>query len=176
VAEEFKGTPGYGDVWTWTVIDADTKLVPTWLVGERTTQDAYVFLMDLKIRLKNSHIQLTTEGLSRYMRVVDGLWAENIDYAMLHKNDGGTNSTPERTYSPAECTGIDIHVIAGNPDMGRVSTSCRAPEPNYANGDAPLYETHQRFLKEDRISRSRRESQLPLLQLRALPGIQWVCG
>jgi len=124
VPEEFKGTPGYGDVWTWTAIDADTKLVPTWLVGERTMQDAYAFLMDLKMRLKNSRIQLTTDGLGHYLRVVDGLWAENIDYAMLHKiYGGGPETTPERTYSPAQCTGIDIRVIAGDPDMSRVSTS-----------------------------------------------------
>jgi IS1 family transposase len=124
VPEEFKGTPGYGDVWTWTAIDADTKLVPTWLVGERTMQDAYAFLTDLKMRLKNSRIQLTTDGLGHYLRVVDGLWAENIDYAMLHKIYGGAPETsPERTYSPAVCTGIDVRIIAGDPDQSRISTS-----------------------------------------------------
>ena len=115
---------GYGDVWTWTAIDADTKLVPSWLVGERTLEDAYTFLSDLKSRLKDTRIQLTTDGLRHYLSVVDGLWADDIDFAMLHKNYGApVVQTPERTYSPAECTGIDIRVIAGNPDMGRVSTS-----------------------------------------------------
>ncbi|HUZ20126.1 MAG TPA: DDE-type integrase/transposase/recombinase [Acidimicrobiales bacterium] len=124
VPEEYRGTFGYGDVWTWTAIDADTKLVPSWLVGERTMADAYTFLSDLKSRLRNARIQLTTDGLGHYLRVVDGLWADNIDFAMLHKIYGGSGSdTPERTYSPAVCTGIDIKVIAGNPDPDRISTS-----------------------------------------------------
>lgn len=123
VPEDFKGTPAYGDVWTWTAIDADTKLVPTWLVGERTMQDAWAFPKDLKMRLRESRIQLTTDGLAHYLRVVDGLWADNIDYAMLHKIYGGSEATPERTYSPAVCTGIDIRVIAGKPEMDCVSTS-----------------------------------------------------
>ncbi len=124
VPEDEQGELGYGDVWTWTAIDADTKLVPTWLVGERTMANAAVFLMDLKSRLRDSRIQLTTDGLSHYLRVVDGLWADNIDFAMLHKIYGGRGGIgPERTYGPAECTGIDIRVIAGGPDMSRVSTS-----------------------------------------------------
>ena len=125
VPESKKGELGYGDVWTWTAIDADTKLVPTWLVGERTIPDGYVFLSDLKMRLRDAKIQLTTDGLATYLTVVDGLWGENIDFAMLHKiyGAGKEGRGPERTYSPAECTGIDIRVISGDPDMSRVSTS-----------------------------------------------------
>lgn len=125
VPEDKRGELGYGDVWTWTAIDADTKLVPTWLIGERTVHDVYVFLSDLKGRLKDTRIQLTTDGLRVYMAVVDGLWADDIDFAMLDKIYGGgpQSSTPERTYNPATCTGIDIRVIAGDPDMIRVSTS-----------------------------------------------------
>jgi IS1 family transposase/lambda repressor-like predicted transcriptional regulator len=125
IPEEFAGTPGYGDVWTWTAIDADTKLVPTWLVGERNLTDAYVFLADLKSRLRNTRIQLTTDGLRAYMSVVDGLWADDIDFAMLHKiyGIGRHGENPDSTYSPAVCTGVDIRVISGNPDMSRVSTS-----------------------------------------------------
>jgi IS1 family transposase len=125
VPPDKEGELGYGDVWTWTAIDADTRLVPSWLVGERTMPDAFAFLMDLKSRLRDSRIQLTTDGLAHYMRVVDGLWADNIDFAMLHKiyGAGKEGNGPERTYSPAECTGIDIRVIAGDPDMSRVSTS-----------------------------------------------------
>jgi len=125
VPDEFVGTPGYGNVWTWTAIDADTKLVPTWLVGERTISDAYVFLADLKGRLRNARIQLTTDGLGHYLRVVDGLWADDIDFAMLHKNYGTLEGphSPERTYSPATCTGIDVKVISGKPDPARISTS-----------------------------------------------------
>jgi IS1 family transposase/lambda repressor-like predicted transcriptional regulator len=125
VPAEKQGEYGFGDVWTWTAIDADTKLVPSWLVGERTVSDAWVFLSDLKSRLHDSRIQLTTDGLRNYLTVVDGLWADDIDFAMLHKVYGRPvgESNPERKYSPDICTGIDIRVIAGNPDMSRVSTS-----------------------------------------------------
>lgn len=117
---------GFGDVWTWTAIDADTKLVPSWLVGERTISDAWVFLSDLKSRLHDTRIQLTTDGLRNYLTVVDGLWADNIDFAMLHKIYGrpvGEKANPERKYSPDICTGIDVRVIAGDPDPKRISTS-----------------------------------------------------
>lgn len=115
---------GYGDVWTWTSIDADTKLVPSWLVGERTLEDAYTFMSDLKARLAESRIQLTTDGYLQYLRAVDGLWADDIDFAMIHKNYNALDDkSPERKYSPAECTGIDIRVIAGHPDPKRISTS-----------------------------------------------------
>lgn len=125
IRHDEQGEFGYGDVWTWTAIDADTKLVPTWLVGERTISDAWVFLSDLKGRLHDTRIQLTTDGLRNYLTVVDGLWADNIDFAMLHKIYGRPvgQSNPERKYNPDVCTGIDVRVIAGNPDMSRVSTS-----------------------------------------------------
>jgi IS1 family transposase len=123
-ADEF----GFGDVWTWTAIDADTKLVPSWLVGERTLNDAWVFLSDLKSRLHNTRIQLTTDGLRNYLTVVDGLWADDVDFAMLHKIYGrplsdSKQTNPDRKYSPDICTGIDVRVIAGNPDPKRISTS-----------------------------------------------------
>lgn len=125
VPDDKQGEFGYGDVWTWTAIDAETKLVPTWLVGERTLEDAYVFLLDLKTRLKDSRIQLTTDGLRSYLTVVDGLWADDIDFAMLHKiyGTGKKSDGPDTAYSPAVCTGIDIRVISGNPDRSRISTS-----------------------------------------------------
>lgn len=122
--DEFIGTPGYGDVWTWTAIDADSKLVPSWLVGERTSQDAYFFLGDLRSRLNNK-IQLTTDGLNSYLAVVEPLFSpDGVDFAMLHKiydSEGGT--TPERKYSPAECTGVDAKVITGKPNLALISTS-----------------------------------------------------
>jgi IS1 family transposase len=119
------GEFGFDDIWTWTSIDADTKLVPSWLVGERTISDAWVFLSDLKSRLHDSRIQLTTDGLRNYLTVVDRLWTDNIDFAMLHKIYGRPvgQSNPERKYSPDICMGIDVRVIAGSPDMSRVSTS-----------------------------------------------------
>lgn len=124
VPEDFKDTPGYGDVWTWTAIDADTKLVPSWLVGERTMQDCYAFMADLRSRIRPGHrIQLTTDGLGHYERVVSALWGSKIDYTMLHKSYGTPSESEQRRYSPAECTGIEKRVISGDPDLDLASTS-----------------------------------------------------
>ncbi|MGZ5165788.1 MAG: IS1 family transposase, partial [Burkholderiales bacterium] len=72
VPEDFQGTEGYGDVWTWVAIDADTKLVPSFLVGERTVEDGYAFMSDLRDRIRTGNrIQLTTDGLGIYTTVVD---------------------------------------------------------------------------------------------------------
>lgn len=122
--DEHRGTFGYGDMWTWTALCADTKLVPSWLVGERTTTDAYVFLSDLESRLANP-VQLTTDGHRPYLTVVEPLFgADGIDFAMLHKIYGQPEGAEhERRYSPAVCTGIDKRVVLGEPDEARVSTS-----------------------------------------------------
>jgi len=123
VPDEHRDTFGYGDVWTWTAICADTKLVPSWLVGERTTADAYVFMNDLKGRLRN-RVQLTTDGHKPYLYAVDATFGADIDYAMLHKIYGAaTGAGDERRYSPAVCTGIDKKVITGNPAPAKISTS-----------------------------------------------------
>ncbi len=122
VPEEHEGEFGYGDVWTWVAIDADTKLVPSWLVGERTTTDAYVFLSDLKSRLRH-RVQMATDGHRPYLTVVEPLFgSDGIDYAMLHKLYG-KDAEGERTYSPAVCTGIDKRIICGRPDEDLISTS-----------------------------------------------------
>ena len=124
VPDEFVGTPGYGDVWTWTAIDAETKLIPSWLVGERTTQDCYTFLADLRRRIKPGHrIQMTTDGFGSYPPVVDPLWRNGIDYAVIVKKYGNAPPDEARRYSPAVCTGIDIRTIAGTPNVEHISTS-----------------------------------------------------
>ncbi|MCA1708414.1 MAG: hypothetical protein LC808_36105, partial [Actinobacteria bacterium] len=120
VPEEHQGTFGYGDVWTWVAIDAETKLVPSWLVGERTLTDAYVFIEDLRSRLKG-RIQVTTDGLRLYIDVVDALMRDRVDYATLHKLYGATKD--ERTYRPAACTGTEKRVQIGRPDPLLISTS-----------------------------------------------------
>jgi IS1 family transposase len=124
VPEQFQDTPGYGDVWTWTAIDADSKLVPSWLVGERTNKDAYFFLSDLRSRLKN-RVQLTTDGHQPYLSVIEPLFgSDGVDFAMLHKMYGsGSNESPERSYSPAKFTGVDKRTIVGTPDPSLISTS-----------------------------------------------------
>jgi IS1 family transposase len=125
VPKEFKGVFGYGDVWTWTAIDADTKLIPSWLVANRSVDAAIVFMEDLAGRLKN-RVQLTTDGHKAYLTAVENAFAGNIDYAMLVKVYGNENDTQDksaRKYSPAECTETKRVRIVGNPDANLVSTS-----------------------------------------------------
>ncbi|MCJ7790919.1 MAG: IS1 family transposase [Dehalococcoidia bacterium] len=116
-----RGKFGYGDVWTYVAIDADTKLVPCWLVGLRTANYAYQFMHDLRRRLTN-RVQLTTDGHRKYLDAVDDAFGDNIDYAMLIKLYG---SDPEgdKRYSPSECLGTETHVIKGNPEPKQISTS-----------------------------------------------------
>jgi len=121
VPEEHEGERGYGDVWTWTAICADTKLVPCWLVGDRTTADAQAFIADLASRLAN-RVQLTTDGLKMYLTAIDAAFGSEIDYAMLVKLYG-TDPESERRYSPARCIGVESAVITGSPDPAHVSTS-----------------------------------------------------
>lgn len=124
VPEDFKGTYGYGDVWTWTAIDAETKLIPTWLVGERTQQDCFVFLRDLRSRLlPGRRIQITTDGFGSYPPVIDALWRDNVDYAQIIKEYNNPTEEERRKYSPASCTVIDINVLNGTPDPDHISTS-----------------------------------------------------
>lgn len=121
VAPERQGEFGVGDVWTWTAIDADTKLVPTWYVGKRTAYDAHQFMQDLAGRLKN-RVQLTTDGHKAYLTAVDAAFGGNIDYAMLVKLYG-PDPEGEKRYSPATCIGTETSVITGAPDPWHVSTS-----------------------------------------------------
>lgn len=124
VPDEHQGTYGYGDVWTWTAIDAETKLIPTWLVGERTTQDCYVFLRDLRSRLlPGRRIQITTDGFGSYPPVIDALWRGNVDYAQIIKEYNNPTEEERRKYSPPSCTVVDINVLNGTPDPDHISTS-----------------------------------------------------
>ncbi len=124
VPEEYKNTFGYGDVWTWTAIDAQTKLMPSWLVGERTLADCYTFLADLKSRLKPGRIQLTTDGLGHYAVAADAIWRNSADFAQLIKTYGNAGyADNEQRYSPAVCSGTETRIMAGNPDPAHISTS-----------------------------------------------------
>ncbi|MCE5321774.1 IS1 family transposase [bacterium] len=121
VPDEHKGEFGYGDVWTWTAIDADTKLIPTWLVGLRDAECASAFIEDLAGRLAN-RVQLTTDGLKLYLDAIENSFGGDVDYAMLVKMYG--NERPgEARYSPAECTGTKKLTIQGMPYKKDVSTS-----------------------------------------------------
>ena len=119
-----QGDLGYGDVWTWTAIDADTKLVPCWHVGGRSGQDAWMFMRNLSARLSN-RVQLTTDGHKAYLEAVDGPFGSDIDYAMLVKLYGPAEPAREarRRYSPAVCVGAESKVVQGKPDKAHISTS-----------------------------------------------------
>jgi IS1 family transposase len=113
-----------GDVWTWTAIDADSKLIVSWLVGDRDAESANVFMNDVASRLTN-RVQLTTDGLNCYLEAVTQNFGSQIDFAMLQKIYGKTGSqgSAEKKYSPAECIGTKKTTISGNPDPKHVSTS-----------------------------------------------------
>lgn len=112
---------GAGDVWTWTAICADTKLVPSWFIGDRDAEFANVFIQDLSQRLAN-RIQLTSDGHRAYLQAVENAFGCDIDYSMLIKLYGESIEGQKR-YSAAECVGIEKKVIAGNPDFNKTSTS-----------------------------------------------------
>ena len=122
-SEERKGE-GWGDVWTWTAICADTKLIPSWYVGSRDAEAATIFMQDLKGRLA-SRIQLTSDGHKVYINAVEAAYPDwAVDYAMLIKHYGVVPDTsPQRRYSPAQCVGVSSDVISGEPDKKHVSTS-----------------------------------------------------
>jgi IS1 family transposase len=113
--------PFAGDVWTWVAIDADSKLIPSWIVGPRDGVTARIFVNDLAKRLAN-RIQLTSDGLSVYLAAVEKAFHGHVDYAMLQKIYADTSEGQKR-YSPAECIGCETHVIDGNPDPKYISTS-----------------------------------------------------
>lgn len=116
-----KAPPQAGDVWTWTAIDADTKLIPSWHVGGRDSDEAMIFMDDLASRLAN-RVQLTSDGHKAYLEAVEGAFGADIDYAMLVKMYGPSGEG-EKRYSPAECIGAVKHRVEGNPDPKYVSTS-----------------------------------------------------
>ncbi len=121
---KFKGDWGYGDVWTYVAVCADSKLVPCWWVGRRDGLNAMHFMSDLQRRLKH-RVQLTTDGHLMYLRAVEATFGAEIDYAQLIKLYGQPESSipPETRYSPPVCTGIEVHEVQGNPDPEHISTS-----------------------------------------------------
>jgi IS1 family transposase len=121
VPDEHRGTFGYGDIWTWTALCADTKLVPSWLIGERNASDAWMFLTDLKGRLAN-RVQLSTDGHKAYVSAIPLSFGGHVDWGVIQKLYGPDPSS-ERRYSPPVCTGSKIKSVKGNPDPSRISTS-----------------------------------------------------
>ncbi|MGB9426985.1 MAG: IS1 family transposase, partial [Methylocella sp.] len=122
VATAKKAPEDAGDVWTWTAIDADTKLIPSWFIGGRDSDAAIIFMDDLRSRLAG-RIQLTSDGHRSYLEAVEGAFGGDVDYAQLVKLYGASPDSAKGRYSPAECTGCCKHRIEGNPDPKHVSTS-----------------------------------------------------
>jgi IS1 family transposase len=120
--EQLQDDPDFGSVWCWVAIDADTKLIPSWLVGERSQTDCWAFLQDLQNRL-NGRIQLTTDGLTMYVNVVEDLWGADIDYAVVHKLYSGGITDEAHRYSPPSCSGLEKHRKSGRPDMKKANTA-----------------------------------------------------
>lgn len=116
---------GAGDAWTFTAIDADSKLIVDWFVGQRDAESACIFMNNVALRLKN-RVQLTTDGLKAYLEAVADSFGSQIDFAQLVKLYGGSSEeakSAEKKYSPADCTGIKKHVVSGKPDDKHISTS-----------------------------------------------------
>ena len=121
-SEEKVVNQGWGDVWTWTAIDADTKLIVSYMLGQRGAETAKAFMQDVASRI-STRIQLTTDGHRVYADAVENAFGGDIDYAMLVKIYGASNDNPESRYSPATCIGCRTGTLAGIPDPKHVSTS-----------------------------------------------------
>jgi IS1 family transposase len=122
VPEAKKGTFGYGDVWTFAAIDAESKLIPSWLVGSRDVGCATELMQDLAGRLAN-RVTITTDGLKAYVSAVEEAFGGDVDFAQLVKIYAASPTGPETRYSPADCLGCEKRAITGNPDPKHVSTS-----------------------------------------------------
>ena len=123
VAKAVAAPEGAGDVWTWTAIDADSKLMVSYLVASRDAGSAYAFMHDVAARL-NNRVQLTTDGYKPYLAAVSDAFNNDVDYAQLVKVYGQpADSTDRRRYSPAECSGTIVGKTIGKPDHDYISTS-----------------------------------------------------
>ena len=121
VPQDRKGRFGFGDVWTWVAIDSDTKLVPCWLIGDRSAVAAEELMQDLKSRLAG-RVQLTTDGHRAYLVAVEKAFGSDVDYSQLIKLYGNPPE-PDTRYSPGECIGTKRERIMGKPDRKHISTS-----------------------------------------------------
>jgi IS1 family transposase len=117
-----KKAEGWGDTWTWTGLDADTKLCVSYLVGGRDAGWAKEFMDDCASRIKG-RVQVTTDGHRAYLDAVEGAFGMDCDYAMLQKIYGSPSIEEQHRYSPGCCIGCDMKVVSGNPDPKHVSTS-----------------------------------------------------
>ena len=121
VPDEHRDEDGFGDVWTWVALDPDSKLVASWLMGERSPEDCATFLLDLASRL-HYRVQLTTDGYGAYLAAVEKAFGSQIDYAMLVKLYG-TDPNEDSKFSPPVVLSEELRIIQGAPDPSKASTS-----------------------------------------------------
>ncbi len=122
VPTEYSGQFGHGDVWTWVGLDADTKLVPSWMIGTRDGAAATVFMKDLASRIAG-RVQLTTDGHKAYLEAVESAFGSAVDYSQIIKIYGRAHEERDTRYSPAACLGIDKNAIQGKLDPEHILTS-----------------------------------------------------
>lgn len=123
VPEEMKDDPKIGDVWTWTAIDADSKMMVSWFVGSRNNVSAISIMSDAAGRIVSDRVQITSDGFKFYKQAVLETFGDNVDYAELNKIFGAADGTANARYSPAICIGCVRKHIIGNPDEAHISTA-----------------------------------------------------
>lgn len=112
-----------GDIWTWTAIDADSKLIVSWLVGDRTHHSAKEFVADVKERLSGQRVQISTDGLPAYKEAIDQVFVGMVDFAQIVKQYGTDPNTPYSKYGTSDCIGTEKTVVRGNPNPKHIATS-----------------------------------------------------
>jgi len=114
--------PDAGDIWLWVAIDADSKLVASWMLGRRDLATAKEFVNDLASRLRK-RVQITSDGHRPYLEAIEEAFGAEVDYSQLQKIYGAPSDEEARRYSPARCIGCDMKIVSGNPDPKHISTS-----------------------------------------------------
>lgn len=123
VPESMKDRSDLGDIWTWTGLDADSKLMVSWLVGDRTNESARAMMWDMAGRIVSERVQLTSDGYRYYRHAIDEAFGDSADYSELHKVYGGADGSANARYSPSICIGCIRRRILGNPNPEHISTS-----------------------------------------------------
>jgi IS1 family transposase len=123
VADAKKVVDGAGDVWTWTALDAETKLMVSYFVGDRSGESAMILADDLRARVASERVQISTDGHNAYLGAIETAFGADADYAQVQKIYGTDPAAARGRYSPAVCTGIHKTRIEGKPDWDHVSTS-----------------------------------------------------
>ena len=157
---------GAGDAWTFSAIDARSKLVTSYLVGDRDGQSAIALMDDLRNRLEDRP-QISTDGLKAYVEAIEGAFGGDVDFAQVIKEYGKLpGEDNERRYSPPVCTNIEKRRVEGNPDMRQGEHVLRgAQQSNHADGQSALHSANQRIQQEPRQARGDGQPVFPPLQL-----------